>query len=357
MKQSQIAKAIAMTCIGTALSAASISTASAHATTMYNLYQENGGVPCAPCAGSATDGWVYGFNVDNSNPVIGWVGTAGPDQTPFGYNGGGALNWAVELHGFSSAEISNEDSLNQYGASADIDVAKGSWSDANQTGAKGWRHNLDVGIIKPSVSGTVKLSVQGVNLPGTNFGFTIFKGMDTSTGSYAHHGGWNPGNNEAGLSAGSLPGGGTSFAVGDIVAYSVGGATPSNLNNISFYAEAGQEYTVFMGGYRNGAWFQTTDGYALSVSLVSVYEAPIKALMHDVMALNLHHGIANALDSKLDNVLQALEDMNSNNDAAMIGVLNAFINSVEAQSGKKIPEADADALIADAQAIIDSMSM
>jgi hypothetical protein len=36
-------------------------------------------------------------------------------------------------------------------------------------------------------------------------------------------------------------------------------------------------------------------------------------------------------------------------------MLNAFINQVSAQSGKKIDAADADALIAAAQAIIDQI--
>ena len=50
---------------------------------------------------------------------------------------------------------------------------------------------------------------------------------------------------------------------------------------------------------------------------------------------------------------QAKTAQDIKNDGAAIGELEAFINAVEAQRGKKIPEAAADALIAEAQAIID----
>jgi hypothetical protein len=79
-------------------------------------------------------------------------------------------------------------------------------------------------------------------------------------------------------------------------------------------------------------------------------------LADDVMALNLHKGITNSLEAKLNAALRALEDENENNDIAAINTLEAFINAVEAQRGKKIPEAEADALIAAAQEIIELLS-
>ena len=75
-------------------------------------------------------------------------------------------------------------------------------------------------------------------------------------------------------------------------------------------------------------------------------------LAQDVFLINLQQGISNSLDAKLDSALQSLADINENNDIATVNSLQAFINSVEAQSGKKIPEADADHLIAAAQRII-----
>lgn len=75
-------------------------------------------------------------------------------------------------------------------------------------------------------------------------------------------------------------------------------------------------------------------------------------LVQTVIDLNLHNGIENSLDAKLDTALQALDDINANNDVAAVNVLEAFINAVEAQRDNKIPEADADSLIADTQQII-----
>jgi hypothetical protein len=83
----------------------------------------------------------------------------------------------------------------------------------------------------------------------------------------------------------------------------------------------------------------------------------LRQLTQNVIALNLQQGIENSLDSKLDAALHALDDINENNDVAAINTLEAFINAVEAQRGIKIPEADADALIADALQIIDLLSV
>ncbi len=59
------------------------------------------------------------------------------------------------------------------------------------------------------------------------------------------------------------------------------------------------------------------------------------------------------MDTKLDAVQNALDDVNENNDVAAINALEAFINAVEAQSGKKLDPGDAADLIAAAQGIID----
>jgi len=82
----------------------------------------------------------------------------------------------------------------------------------------------------------------------------------------------------------------------------------------------------------------------------------VAELLEGVGGLELPRGIANSLLAKLDTALQKLEDENENNDVAAINTLGAFINAVEAQRGKKIPEADADALIADAMEIIELLS-
>lgn len=78
----------------------------------------------------------------------------------------------------------------------------------------------------------------------------------------------------------------------------------------------------------------------------------LESLISDVMNLNISEGLANSIDFKINTALQALDDMNQDNDVAAINALQAFINAVQAQRGNHISEADADVLIADAQAII-----
>jgi hypothetical protein len=72
--------------------------------------------------------------------------------------------------------------------------------------------------------------------------------------------------------------------------------------------------------------------------------------------LGLHKGIASSLQSKLEAASQLLEDGNENNDGAAVNLLEAFINAIQAQYGKKIPAADADVLITVAQEIIELLS-
>jgi hypothetical protein len=287
MKKTKLAQAVSMALAGTALSLGAVSTANAAVTTMYNLTTsgaaDNSTNTTNPTTGGVwalsgnTDGWLYGFTGSNPAPGTGttsvakWAGTTGINTTPFGYTGA-HLNWGFEITGGNggTGEISTFDSFNRYGVYADIDTAKGAWSDAVQPpNASGWRHDLDFGLFKSDTTGLVTLNATGILQSGTNFGFTIFKGQNTNS-TYSHHGGWNANNNATGLTAASLPGGGTTLGVSDIVAYSVGGATPSNLNTISFNAQAGQVYTILIGGYRNGSWGETIDGYKLTVSQVPV---------------------------------------------------------------------------------------
>jgi len=73
-------------------------------------------------------------------------------------------------------------------------------------------------------------------------------------------------------------------------------------------------------------------------------------LVGQVEELDLPKGTENSLKAKLENAVKKLGDQNI---VAGINSLNAFINEVEAQRGKKILESDADDLIAVAQYIIE----
>jgi len=111
----------------------------------------------------------------------------------------------------------------------------------------------------------------------------------------------------------------------------------------------------------------TTNGYTLTginsptfssdTALVSLPPAAMTTnLIVQVGTLNLQVGIENSLDSKLSAALSALGDQNQANNVAAINDLNAFINACQAQRGKRISTQDANALIAAAQSIINTLS-
>ena len=224
--------------------------------------------------GGFTDGWNWGTPDpetfvapphSSSGATPGWVGTSSNSTAAFGYTGAVSLNWGFHLTSASdSGQISNADSLARYTVSADIDTAKGAWFDNTNPG-QGWLHDLDIGLFKSDVNTRVKLSIQGVNQTNSNFGFTIFEGVTSNNSGYVHHGAWNL--NKNGTDTAAILG----LATNPVVATTdTSGTTPINLNEIYFDAEAGQIYTVVLGGWRDGTWFATTDGYKLDVAAVPV---------------------------------------------------------------------------------------
>jgi hypothetical protein len=95
--------------------------------------------------------------------------------------------------------------------------------------------------------------------------------------------------------------------------------------------------------------------YTIAVTVQTPAQA-IQDIVSTVEGFNLQQGIDNGLDAKLDVALQALDDLNQNNDVAAINGLEAFINAVEGQRGKKLTDAQADELIEMAQAVIYSLT-
>ena len=91
--------------------------------------------------------------------------------------------------------------------------------------------------------------------------------------------------------------------------------------------------------------------HSLAIIDTSV-EAKLENLINDVEAINFENGISNSLIKKLDNALAACLAENADQRQDAINKMEAFINSVEAQQGKKISDADADYLVAAAEAII-----
>ena len=91
---------------------------------------------------------------------------------------------------------------------------------------------------------------------------------------------------------------------------------------------------------------------SVTVSTPSDPEGDLQALISYVESLDIHKGIKNSLLSKLENALKSVE---KGNLAAAEGQLQAFINEVEAQDGKKIPPGIATILKTRAEAVILSL--
>ena len=75
-------------------------------------------------------------------------------------------------------------------------------------------------------------------------------------------------------------------------------------------------------------------------------------LVLTVEEMNIHTGISNSLDAKLESALKALDDLKENNDKAALNSMDAFVNAVEAQRGNFISEFNASLLLLDANIII-----
>ena len=78
-----------------------------------------------------------------------------------------------------------------------------------------------------------------------------------------------------------------------------------------------------------------TDQAVAESEKISETIVKIENLINDIEEMGLHQGLEKSLTSKLKNAIKSLE--NGNIDDA-INQLNAFINLVEAQRGKKLTE-------------------
>ena len=76
-----------------------------------------------------------------------------------------------------------------------------------------------------------------------------------------------------------------------------------------------------------------------------------------VISLDLPSGLASSLTAKLGDAESVLADSNPNNDQAAVNKLEDFINQLNALRGKRIPDVEADELIAIAEQIIDFLQI
>lgn len=278
MQQNRIRKAVALAIAASSLSAAGTSGAYA-STTMYNTYNVSP-VPRVTDAGTLnTDGWTRSDGSppppSDTAPLVPWVGTTGyntdpSDPRPFNYVGYSAANWAAHItQAGDSLQISQADSFANYGIYADIDTAGGAWRDTQ--GPQGWRHNTDIGLFKSDVTTDVTLTVSAINGPIATFGITVFQGMDSGT-NYSHHGAWNSSplnftNSDPFDTVGVEYVDGLGVNTVDNVSYMFG---ITSTNGFTFTAQAGQIYSIYLGGYQGIHWNQQHDGYQLNISTVPV---------------------------------------------------------------------------------------
>ncbi|GEM_PF-498190 len=301
MKYKMLSKTIALVMGSGMLAAGSLGTASA-ATTMYNTFNHGVDGPPDPqklmatiggnvaSVSNGTDGWVragektvfgapqpiqYGDGPGGSNRQdVPWVGTPGGAR-PFGYTGDRHLNWAIHLESAGdSGTISSQDAFDKYGIYADIDTAGGAWLDNTPTPYQGWKHDIEIGLLKSDVTQEVTLSVQGLKDPSANYAFTVFKGMDNhAQDTYSHHGVWHE-NLILNLSDDPPAGYQTPNGANGPFGGDAGRIGPDDFamvddwtgNDATFTAEAGQIYTILLGGYKADDWTVTRQGHVLNVT-------------------------------------------------------------------------------------------
>jgi len=243
IKKTILAQAIACA----AITASSIATATA-STTVYNTFYENASY--TPTNAGNTDGWTYASG--GEDPNLGWTSSL----SPFGTTAS-VVNWAAEITtAGDSLTISSQDAHDRYGIWADIDTAKGGWFD----GSNGWGHNTDVGLFKSDVAANVTINLTALQPIGssetwTNFGVSVFTGMAAAENGWHHHGTWNATSFEADDPLNS----------GEALSYLKHEANVDSLNNISFYAEQGQVYSILLGGNSGGSVYTPHAGYSMSI--------------------------------------------------------------------------------------------
>src|SRR5690606_22639029 len=111
----------------------------------------------------------------------------------------------------------------------------------------------------------VTLNLSGVNSVIANFGITIFEGMDlgldngTEDPYYSHHAVWNKPSDLLDFTADN-PFGTTGLT------YLTHSANVDAVNGLTFFAEAGKIYSIFLGGSGGRSWMLDRDEYVLTIT-------------------------------------------------------------------------------------------
>jgi len=301
MKNIKLSKAITLALAGTAISLGGISNASAKS--MYNTYNAHSQYTATDGGGKGTDGWVWGSKIsyethlalkehDLPQQASPWVGTA-DSAAPFNYRGSASLNWATLLEGVGASQvISQQNAFDNYGIYADIDSTGGSWLDSNKVS---WKHNTEIGLIKTDTTQRVHINISSLNgasqFGTAKYGATIFEGMDTTTGSFNHHGAWNhidaqfDHDNPLYIKDPLVTGTGMKYLTHSpyftplefiengpesFLDSAIDGST-----DLSFVAQAGEIYSILLGGYLGEDWNQQHDGHVINITTSAVSAVPI----------------------------------------------------------------------------------
>jgi hypothetical protein len=88
------------------------------------------------------------------------------------------------------------------------------------------------------------------------------------------------------------------------------------------------------------------------VDAANIPDARLRQLMHTIDALSLPAGVSSRWTAELARARAMLADDTLPDDAAASGIIGAFINAVQALTGKNVSEGDANALIAGANVVL-----
>ncbi len=254
MKKNKLAKSISAAVVGVVITTGSISTALASSTS---------------------------YHLSNGN----WASQSGAD--PFTITS--PAHWVAEITAAGdSLTVSSQDAQNRYGVWPGLKTAKGAWFD----GTNGWAHHTAVGLFKSDVAVDVTINItalppQGSTDTWSNFGMSVYTGM--AEGYWNAHATWNcptctsidsngiehrtaptytddnpfGGQYEDLSILGLTPGTGLTYLKHD-------GTVDDNLNDITFHAEAGQVYTLLLGGNSGLGNFSPVAGYSVNIATSAV---------------------------------------------------------------------------------------
>ncbi len=126
------------------------------------------------------------------------------------------------------------------------------------------------------------------------------------------------------------------------------------VNDIARLIAVDRSGDVYVAGVSQG--IGTADDIATIRYAGASPDVAIGNLIQLVKDFNLHQGIENSLDAKLENALASLTAANADNRSDAAGKLQAFINECSHQSGNMITEHQAKALVAAANQIVSFLS-